>query len=139
MAPPTARSIKQVVTYKTILKGITTWFGQRAVVVCLYSLAAIRKIRNWHSHQGHIAGGPFRCPHRISARLRTNQYIDVAIRTLQKRELIDWTSGNHEGSGTGAIEGHPIELRLGTLFTVVPGPVSHPNVNRFRRHIENTS
>src|SRR5688572_20503063 len=132
MAPPTARSIKQVVSYETILKGIAIWFGQRAVVVCLYSLAAIRKVRNWHAHQGHIAGSTFRRPHRISARLRTDQYIDVAISALQKRELIDRTSGNHEGSGTGTIEGHPIELRLGTLCIVAPGPVSHPNVNRFR-------
>src|SRR6185295_4259813 len=88
IAPAAASAVQQVIADKPILKSVSGWFGKFAIVVTRYVLAAIRKIRERHAHQGHIPGCDFRAPHAITDRICPYQHVQVAVSAFEKRKLI---------------------------------------------------
>src|SRR5438876_9554218 len=58
---------------------------------------------------------------------------------LEKRKLIDRTARHPDRAGAGTVERHAVERRTLFRLLTIPRPISRPDVNRFRRDIENST
>src|ERR1044072_391340 len=110
-------------TNKTILKRVAFWFRQRPVVCCRHEIAAVRKIHDRNSHQGNVTLRNFSTPHTVTLGVGSHEHVQMLVVTLKKRELIDRTARNAQGTWTRTIKRHAEQQRL----VFLPAPGAGPN------------